>query len=120
MVPEGFENIVTLDDGTVIEFRLPNLMTMEDIEVGDNEFDSTIAVLGKCVKSVTIEDEHINRKDMTDKEINDFLLDMTSGDFNQLNEKFFSKIPVLKATIKTKREDGTTFTTEVAGLANFF
>ena len=119
-VSKDFENVITFEDGTVVEFNLPNIKAMAELEDIDNEFDSTITVLTKCVKAVTIDEECINKADLKDDEIKDFLLDMSSGDFKLMNDKFFSKIPQLATTVKVKRKDGTSFSLEVSGLAAFF
>lgn len=119
-VAKDFENVITFEDGTVVEFNLPNIKSMEDVEESDNEFDSTMTVLTNCVKAVTIDEECINRADLKDDEIREFLLDMSSGDFKLMNDKFFSKIPQLATTVKIKRADGTSFSMEVSGLGSFF
>ena len=119
-VDPEFSDTITLKDDTIITFTLPGLRTMDGIEFDeDNEFDSTIQVLVKCVKSVCCGEEVYSHGDTSEQEFREFFLDLDSAEFQMISQKFFIKIPQLGLDVKLPRPDGTEVEVPIRGLASF-
>ena len=115
----GFSDLIELGNGATLQLRLPGLTTLTGLDEEKNEFDQTIEILAKCVKSIVIEEECLTASEVTIEEIRDFLLDLESGDFKLITEKFFNKMPKLAHKVKVKKPDGKFLTIEVSGIASF-
>jgi len=118
-VPKGYSDTIQLDDETVIQFKLPTLTTMQGLKVDDEDFNSTISIIARCIKALNVGEDCYLPGDTPISDFEDFLLEMDTGEFQKISEQFFTKMPVLMTTVTTKRPDGTSFKTEVAGLQNF-
>ena len=86
----------------------------------DNQVDQSFSLIASCVDKVFSEDEAWTSEDFTSKEINDFLEQMNSSQFKQI-EKFFTTMPKLSHEVevlnpKTKKKGKVV----LEGLSSFF
>ena len=114
---------IKLDDNLVMRMRYPSLSEFvktnfdsdEDITV-DQSFDLIIS----CIDQVYNEEESWNASDCTKKEMTEFLEQLSSKQFKEV-EKFFDTMPKLSHTIKVTNPK-TKVKNEVLleGLSSFF
>ena len=89
--------------------------TMEDMKV-----DDTFELIASCVDQVYSEEESWTQEDCTKKELVDFIEQLNSSQFKQI-EKFFDTMPKLSHTVKVTNPN-TKVESEIVleGLQNFF
>ena len=85
-----------------------------------NAMDQSFDLIASCVDKIFTEEEVWTTADCTKKEMNDFLEQMNSSQFKEI-EKFFETMPKLSHKIKVKNPK-TKVESEVVleGLASFF
>ena len=114
---------IKLDDTLMMEMKYPSLdqfiknnFDFEDKNVMDQSFD----LIASCVDKIYSEEEVWAADDCTKKEIKDFLEQMNSSQFKEI-EKFFETMPKLSHKIKVTNPN-TKVENEVVleGLASFF
>ena len=114
---------IKLDDTLMMEMKYPSLdqfiknnFDFEDKNVMDQSFD----LIASCVDKIYSEEEVWAADDCTKKEIKDFLEQMNSSQFKEI-EKFFETMPKLSRKIKVTNPN-TKVENEVVleGLASFF
>ena len=114
---------IKLDDTLMMEMKYPSLdqfiknnFDFEDKNVMDQSFD----LIASCVDKIYSEEEVWAADDCTKKEIKDFLEQMNSSQFKEI-EKFFETMPKLSHKIKVTNPN-TKVESEVLleGLASFF
>jgi hypothetical protein len=86
----------------------------------DSTMDQSFELIGSCVDKIYTEDEVWVAADVTKKELMEFLDQMNSSQFKEI-EKFFETMPKLSHTIKVKNPK-TEVESEVVleGLSSFF
>ena len=116
-------NKIKLDDTIMMEMKYPSLeqfiknnFTFEDGNAMDQSFD----LIASCIDKIYTEDEVWATEDCTKKEIVEFLEQMNSSQFKEI-EKFFETMPKLSHTVtvrnpKTKKDNEIV----IEGLAGFF
>ena len=114
---------IKLDDNLVMRMRYPSLsefvktnFDLDDEITVDQSFDLIIS----CIEQVYNEEESWNASDCTKKEMTDFLEQLSSKQFKEV-EKFFDTMPKLSHTIKVTNPK-TKVKNEVLleGLSSFF
>ena len=114
---------IKLDDSLVMRMRYPSLsefvktnFDLDDEITVDQSFDLIIS----CIEQVYNEEESWNASDCTKKEMTDFLEQLSSKQFKEV-EKFFDTMPKLSHTIKVTNPK-TKVKNEVLleGLSSFF
>ena len=114
---------IKLNDTLMMEMKYPSLdqfiknnFDFEDKNVMDQSFD----LIASCVDKIYSEEEVWAADDCTKKEIKDFLEQMNSSQFKEI-EKFFETMPKLSHKIKVTNPN-TKVESEVVleGLASFF
>ena len=114
---------IKLDDTLMMEMKYPSLdqfiknnFDFEDKNVMDQSFD----LIASCVDKIYSDEEVWAADDCTKKEIKDFLEQMNSSQFKEI-EKFFETMPKLSHKIKVTNPN-TKVESEVVleGLASFF
>ena len=113
---------IKLDDTYTLKMRYPSLnefiksnFNSEDIKV-----DDTFDLIAQCIDQVYSEEESWTQADCTKKELTEFLEQLNSSQFKDI-EKFFDTMPKLSHTVKvmnpnTKVESDIV----IEGLQNFF
>jgi hypothetical protein len=115
---------IKLNDSLMMDMKYPSLeqfiKTNFDFENKKNQLEQSIELIASCVDKIYNQEEVWASADVTQKEIIDFLENMNSNQFKEI-EKFFETMPKLEHEIKirnpeTKVESKVT----LAGLADFF
>ena len=116
-------NQVKLDDNLMMELKYPSLdeFIKSNFDFKEtNQMDQSFALIASCIDKIYNEEEVWAAADFSKKEVNDFLEQMNSSQFKEI-ETFFETMPRLSHTInvtnpKTKVENEVV----LEGLASFF
>ena len=116
-------NKIKLDDTLMMEMKYPSLdeFIKNNFDFNDeNSMDQSFNLIASCVSNIFSEDEVWAAEDCTKKELKEFLEQMNSAQFKDI-EKFFETMPKLSHTIKVTNPK-TKVESEVVleGLASFF
>ena len=120
---EDHTNKIKLDDTLMMEMKYPSLeqFIKNNFDISNNSaIDQSFELVASCVNKIYNEDEVWAAADVTKKELMDFLDQMNTAQFKQI-EKFFETMPKLSHTIKVKNPN-TEVESEVVleGLSSFF
>jgi DNA phosphorothioation-dependent restriction protein DptG len=87
---------------------------------GDMSVDDTFSMISSCVEQIYSEEESWSASDVTKKEMNEFLEQLSSKQFKQI-EKFFETMPKLSHTVfVTNPNTGVENEILLEGLTSFF
>ncbi len=114
---------IKLDDNLTLRMKYPSMnefIKNNFINMNNVSIDETFDLICSCVEQVYSEEESWTASDCTKKELIDFLVQLSSNQFKQI-EKFFETMPKLSHTItfvnpNTKVENEVT----LEGLTDFF
>ena len=114
---------IKLDDSIMMEMKYPSLeqFVKNNFDLNDkNAMDQSFELIASCVDKIYSEDEVWAAADCTKKEMTEFLEQMNSSQFKEI-ESFFETMPKLSHTIKVKNPN-TKKENEIVleGLASFF
>jgi len=116
-------NKIKLDDTLVMEMKYPSLdeFVKNNFDIDDDKnIDQSFDLIASCVDKIYNEEEVWSSSDVTKNEIVDFLGQMNSIQFKDV-EKFFSTMPKLSHEIKVKNPKTNVESTVVLeGLTSFF
>ena len=120
---EEHSNRIKVDDNIMMEMKYPSLdqFIKNNFDFDEkNAMDQSFDLIATCIDKVFTEEEVWAVEDCSKKEIVDFLEQMNSSQFKEI-EKFFETMPKLSHTIKvknpkTKKENEVV----IEGLAGFF
>ena len=117
------DNKVKLDDSLIMEMKYPSLdqFIKNNFDLNEqNSIDQSFELITSCIDKIYNAEEVWSTADVTKKEMNDFLEQMNSKQFKQI-EKFFETMPKLSHDIKVKNPNtGVESTVVLEGLASFF
>ena len=116
-------NQIKLDDNLMMEMKYPSLdqFIKNNFDLSSNNaMEQSFELVASCVDKIYNEDEVWSASDVTKKELMDFLYQMNSNQFKQI-EKFFETMPKLSHKLMVKNPK-TEVESEVVleGLASFF
>jgi len=116
-------NKIKLDDSIMMEMKYPSLdqFIKSNFDfTADNTMDQSFDLIASCIDKIYTEEEVWVTSDVTKKELTDFLDQMNSSQFKEI-EKFFETMPKLSHTIKVTNPN-TEVESEVTleGLSSFF
>jgi len=116
-------NKIKLDDSIMMEMKYPSLeqFIKSNFDLSaDNTVDQSFELIASCIGKIFTEDEVWVAEDVTKKEMIEFLDQMNTTQFKQI-EKFFETMPKLSHTIKVVNPK-TKVESEVVleGLSSFF
>jgi len=120
---EEHTNRIKVDNSIMMEMKYPSLdqfiKTNFDFS-SDNAMEQSFELIASCIDKIFTEDEVWSTADVTKKELNEFLDQMNSTQFKDI-EKFFETMPKLSHKIMVKNPK-TDVESEVVleGLASFF
>jgi len=105
---DNHTNEVQLLDNCKIVFRYPILSDMKGLTT-DNNINNVFGVMNKCVTEIHYGDDLYSKSDMTDKDIDEFIDQLTGQQFEKISE-FFDSMPKLRHVInvtnpKTKKKN---------------
>ena len=114
---------IKVDESIMMEMKYPSLdqFIKSNFDFSaDNTMDQSFELIGSCIDKIYTEDEVWSSADVTKKEIMEFLDQMNSSQFKQI-EKFFETMPKLSHKVKVKNPK-TEVESEVVleGLSSFF
>jgi len=120
---EGHSKQIKLDDHLMMEMRYPSLEQFIKSNFdfsGESGMDQSFELIATCIDKIFNEEEVWTTADCTKKEISDFLEQMNSVQFKQI-EKFFETMPKLSHEITfTNPNTGVESTVVMEGLSSFF
>ena len=116
-------NKIKLDDSIMMEMKYPSLeqFIKSNFDLSaDSTMDQSFELIGSCIDKIYTEEEVWVAADVTKKELMDFLDQMNTSQFKQI-EKFFETMPKLSHKIKIINPK-TDVESEVVleGLSSFF
>lgn len=120
---KGHTNKIKLDDSLIMEMKYPSLdeFIKNNFDVSSEiDIDKSFELIASCIDKIYNEEEVWSASDVTKKELIDFLGQMNSIQFKDV-EKFFTTMPKLSHELKvvnpkTKVES----TVVLEGLSSFF
>ena len=120
---EKHTNKIKLDDNLMMEMKYPSLdqFIRSNFDFNDDSsVDQSFDLIAACIDKIYNEEEVWSTSDCTKKEVRDFLEQMNSMQFKEI-EKFFETMPKLSHSVtftnpKTKVES----TVVLEGLSSFF
>ena len=120
---EDHTNKIKLDDKLMMEMKYPSLdqfiKNNFDFE-SKNAMEQSFQLIATCISKVYSEDEVWATGDFTKKEMNNFVEEMNSSQFKDI-EKFFETMPKLSHKINVKNPNtGNDNEVVLEGLASFF
>jgi hypothetical protein len=114
---------IKLDENLMMEMKYPSLdqFIKNNFDFNEsNQMDQSFQLIASCIDKIYNEEEVWATADCTKKEVNEFLEQMNSGQFKQI-ETFFESMPKLKHTIKvTNPKTKVESDVVLEGLASFF
>ena len=114
---------IKLDGSIMMEMKYPSLEQFIKSNFdfsSDNTMDQSFELIASCVDKIFTEEEVWAAADVTKKELIEFLDQMNSIQFKEI-EKFFETMPKLSHTIKVKNPDtGVESEVTLEGLSSFF
>ena len=120
---EDHTNKIKVDKNIMMEMKYPSLeqFIKNNFDFTDaNAMDQSFELIASCIDKIYTEDEVWSTSDVTKKELNEFLEQMNSSQFKEI-EKFFETMPKLSHKVKVTNPN-TQVESEVVleGLASFF
>jgi len=116
-------NKIKLNDTLMMEMKYPSLdeFIKNNFDFNDeNSMDQSFNLIASCVSNIFSEDEVWAAEDCTKKELKEFLEQMNSAQFKDI-EKFFETMPKLSHKIKiTNPKTKVESEVMLEGLASFF
>ena len=120
---EDHSRDIKLDDTLTLRMRYPSMQEFVKsnfIAGSEISVDETFDMITSCIEQIYSEEESWSSSDVTKKELKEFLEQLTSQQFKDI-EKFFETMPKLSHTIKVTNPN-TEVKSEVVleGLTSFF
>ena len=120
---EGHDKRIKLDDSLMMEMKYPSLdeFIKNNFDIkGDVNIDQSFQLIAGCIDKIFSEDEVWSTADCSRKEVIDFLEQMNSVQFKQI-ENFFETMPKLSYEIEvTNPKTEVKSTVVLEGLSSFF
>jgi len=113
---------IKVDEHIVMEMKYTSLdeFIRNNFDVNATTIDKSFELIASCIDKIYNEDEVWSAADVTKKELMEFLDQMNSGQFKQV-EKFFETMPKLTHEVKvTNPNTGVQSTIVLEGLSSFF
>ena len=116
---EDHTNEVNISSDIKVVLRYPILSDMKNVKASSNSVDRVFNVLNSCITSIHFGDDVYNKVDLTEKDINEFVDQFTSEQFDTM-VKFFDTMPKMRHIVNVTNPK-TKVTSEVVleGLESF-
>lgn len=120
-LPTDLNDTVEITDSISIKMKYPGISDVSEVDSrGLSDTDRVFALIGKCIESVTTEDEHILIKDTPEEEVMDFIESLSASQFQKIRG-FIDSIPSIQKEISFLCQScGTSNTLTLRGLDDFF
>ena len=89
---------IKVNDNVTIHFRYPYLKDMLGIPSTINETEKSFHILNNCIDSIHYGDDVYNRVDLSDKDVNEFVDQLTTEQFEKVMV-FFNTMPKVRHTL---------------------
>ena len=89
---ENHTNEIMIQDDVKIVFRYPILSDMEGMISSKSNVESVYQLINKCIQSIHYGDDVYNKVDITEKDVDEFVDQLTGDQFDSLVE-FFDTMP---------------------------
>ena len=119
---EDHSRDIKLDDQLSMRLKYPSMdeFVKSNFTLNDIDVDDTFEIVMSCVEQIYNEEESWSTKDCTKKEMREFIEQLSSKQFKEV-EKFFATMPKLSHTINiTNPNTGVENEVVLEGLASFF
>ena len=120
---EEHNNKIKLDENLMMEMKYPSLdqFIKSNFDFGEEvSMDQSFDLIGSCIDKIYNEEEVWSAADCTKKEMKDFLEQMNSLQFKEI-EKFFETMPKLSHSVTfTNPKTEVESTVVLEGLSSFF
>jgi hypothetical protein len=119
---EGHSNVIKLDPKLYMEMKYPSLdqFIKNNFDFEDQGMDQSFELIASCIDKIYNEEEVWVASDVTKKELTEFLEQMNSIQFKEI-EKFFDTMPKLSHEVKfVNPKTGNENTVVLEGLSSFF
>ena len=113
---------IKLDDQIMMRMKYPsiNQFIKSNFTTSDIKPEDTFDLIISCIEQVYNEEESWSTSDCTKEEMNDFLDQLNSNQFKEI-EKFFETMPKLSHTLKVKNpKTNVENSIKLEGLSAFF
>ena len=94
-------NEVQINDKVKVVFRYPILSDLKGLVENPTDVERVFHVLNRCINEIHFGDDVYQRSDMTEKDIDEFVDQLTTEQFERLSD-FFNSMPKLRHAIKVK------------------
>tara|TARA_B100001057_G_C22812470_1_gene936014 strand:+ start:966 stop:1673 length:708 start_codon:yes stop_codon:yes gene_type:complete len=92
-------NEVQVNDKVKVVFRYPILQDLKGLVENPTDVERVFHILNKCINEIHFGDDVYQRSDMTEKDINEFIDQLTTAQFEKMSD-FFNSMPKLRHAIK--------------------
>jgi hypothetical protein len=120
---DNHNRTIKIDDNIMMQMKYPSLdqFIKNNFDLsGQNGMEQSFELVISCIDQIYTKEEVWNTSDLSKKELNEFLEQMNSTQFKQI-EKFFETMPKLSHTIKVKNPTtGVESEVVLEGLSSFF
>ena len=120
---DGHDKKIKIDDNVMIEMKYPSLeqFIKNNFDFNaTNDIDQAFDLIASCIDKICTKDEVWSTADVTKKELQEFLDQMNSSQFKQI-EKFFETMPKLSHKLTVKNPNTNVESPVVLeGLSSFF
>ena len=92
-------NEVQINDKVKVVFRYPILSDLKGLVENPTDVERVFHVLNRCINEIHFGDDVYQRSDMTEKDIDEFVDQLTTEQFERMSD-FFNSMPKLRHAIK--------------------
>ena len=111
---------IDLGNNIGIKMKYPQLDIMREAEGVEKDPSKAFDVVKQCIAQIYDADNVYDRKDMDEKELNDFIESMSHGQFEKI-QQFFQTMPRVKKIVKVKNpKTGVQSDVVLEGMSSFF
>ena len=120
---ENHSNRIKVDSQIMMEMKYPSLdqFIKSNFDLSDNNMlEQSFDLIASCIDKIFTEDEVWSASDVTKKELTEFLDQMNSSQFKEI-ERFFETMPKISKKVEFKcKKCGYEEQTTIEGIQNFF
>jgi hypothetical protein len=113
------QNLIQLVGNIKVQMRYPTLKSAASLPENDNDIVKTFLLLGKCIEKVFVGDTVYVADEIGEKEVYDFIDQLTQEQFTKL-ASFFETMPKIEKNVSFKCSCGHENNITMRGIASFF
>jgi len=119
-VDDDHNNTIKLTDTVSVVMSYPTVKTFQGANLSTMSADEIVNLTGRCIHQIIDGVETHERTDIEEKDMNEFLENLTQGQFAEM-QKFFTTMPRLKHEVKvTNPKTKKKGTVTLQGMQSFF